>query len=478
VTQRMKNNIPVIDLFAGPGGLNHGFSAYRSSDVRFDVRLSIEKDEVASRTLLIRAFLRQFRSPPATYYRFLRGEDGADLEGLARKYPAQWAAANQEVRQWTLGEEPFFVVSEAIRKALANAQQRLLLGGPPCQAYSLAGRVRMKNQPKFTSDTRHTLYREYLKIVAVHQPTFFVMENVKGILSSVHGARGSATSVFHQILEDLRDPGAAMATEHEIKPLLPPRTERHTYAIHSFVTSSETPESLRPKDFVIRSEDWSVPQKRHRVILFGVRGDVKVSPMVLQQLFPPQQVKIEDVIGSLPKLRSRLSGSMDTAEKWFAAIEQVHRKATTTEIADPLVRRALSLELKRVRLRTDIGAPFKPWRAAPKKLARWLWDNRLGGVIQHQSRSHMPSDLRRYYFAACAAKEGDLSPKLRDFPSELLPDHKNAKPHAAGTRESNEIDFEDRFRVQIRGVRQRRSPRTFRRMAITTFTTTLLNAVA
>ncbi len=406
----MPRVIPVVDLFAGPGGLSHGFSAFRSKDVTFDIKLSIEKDEVAWRTLLLRAFLRQFAHPPAAYYRFLRCEHGVDRDFLASEYPAQWAAAQQEARRWTLGEEPFSTVSAAISKVLGTAEQWILLGGPPCQAYSLAGRVRMKHLPQFSSDARHTLYREYLKIVAVHQPTMFVMENVKGMLSSIHGARGEATSVFARILADLRNPGGATATDSDIASLLPPSNQRHKYIIHSFVTKLRDPACLQPNDFVIKSEDWSVPQRRHRVFLFGVRADVNVSPSSLDDLFTRTQVNVEDVIGNLPKLRSRISGSDDSQEAWIAAIRQITRKTITTDIKDANVRRALTRELTRVSVRANVGAPYQPSRAVARKITRWLSDEKLGGVIQHQTRSHMPSDLLRYFFAACSAKETKTSP--------------------------------------------------------------------
>jgi len=69
-------NIPVIDVFAGPGGLCEGFSRYKDSKVSFDVKLSIEKDAVAHRTLLLRAFFRKFKTghAPEEYYQYARGE--------------------------------------------------------------------------------------------------------------------------------------------------------------------------------------------------------------------------------------------------------------------------------------------------------------------------------------------------------------------------------------------------------------------
>src|SRR5260221_7636912 len=70
--------IPVIDLFAGPGGLGEGFSALGQPEgrPRFSVQLSIEKDAIAHQTLELRAFFRQFPhgGAPKIYYDYVRGQ--------------------------------------------------------------------------------------------------------------------------------------------------------------------------------------------------------------------------------------------------------------------------------------------------------------------------------------------------------------------------------------------------------------------
>ncbi len=68
--------IPVIDLFAGPGGLGEGFSAYDGPDFRYQITLSIEKDESAHKTLELRSFFRKFRKGrvPKEYYDYVAGK--------------------------------------------------------------------------------------------------------------------------------------------------------------------------------------------------------------------------------------------------------------------------------------------------------------------------------------------------------------------------------------------------------------------
>src|SRR6267142_3208833 len=178
--------IPVIDLFAGPGGLGEGFSSYRphrADQPAFKIHISIEMDPWAHQTLRLRAFYRQFAhfaAVPSTYHKYLRGECGFDT--LKQKFPEQFAAANREACLATLGDTDPEEISGLIETALGKDQDDwLLIGGPPCQAYSLVGRSRIiggEGMDVYEKDHRHFLYREYLRIIARHQPAVFIMENV------------------------------------------------------------------------------------------------------------------------------------------------------------------------------------------------------------------------------------------------------------------------------------------------------------
>ena len=110
------STIPIIDIFAGPGGLGEGFSSLIKDKKRvFEIKLSIEKDPVAHQTLRLRAFFRQFpvNSVPDDYYDYLKGI--ITIDDLKSKYPEQWLNANEEALCLTLGEDS---VTEVIKQKL------------------------------------------------------------------------------------------------------------------------------------------------------------------------------------------------------------------------------------------------------------------------------------------------------------------------------------------------------------------------
>ncbi len=430
-----KIGIPVIDLFAGPGGLCEGFaSLVRGGSREFDIRVSIEKDPVAHRTLSLRALFRSFPigKVPESYYRYLRGEiSRLELESDSAVKPYVQKAYS-EARCAELGKDDHSEIDGWIRDGLAGAKDWVLIGGPPCQAYSLAGRARMRgsNPKEFEADKRHFLYREYLRIIKEFSPSVFVMENVKGMLTSQH----SGSPIFDRILNDLRSPGNG-----------------HQYLVRSFVVPGEIE---KPDDFVIESENYGIPQSRHRVILFGIRADVaKAVPDLTKcpekfSLVQAPRTNAKEVLEGLPSLRSKLShrldGMPDSIENWQKALAnglkvlEKKKNSVPSAVLD-CARAALkkSLQLK------STGGLFCPTNVSMGgPLASWYLDPRVGGVTLHETRSHMESDLHRYLFASSFAHIEKRSPKLKDFPVALLPSHENVG--------SDSTPFLDRFRVQLR----------------------------
>ena len=162
------DTVPVIDLFAGPGGLGEGFTALQRPDSRpcFKVCLSIEKEFNAHQTLLLRAFCRQFSAGrvPGLYYDVLRGT--SDREALFKRFPEEAARATAEAWHAELGVTEHDDVHDRIKTALGSAAEWILIGGPPCQAYSVAGRSRNKGVEGYQpdKDMRQYLYAEYLEM--------------------------------------------------------------------------------------------------------------------------------------------------------------------------------------------------------------------------------------------------------------------------------------------------------------------------
>jgi DNA (cytosine-5)-methyltransferase 1 len=157
--------IPVIDLFAGPGGLGEGFSSItnQDGDQLFKIGLSIEKEPNARKTLVLRAFFRQFRRDrsPQDYYDYLAGK--IPRTELWARYKAEAKAAESEAWHAELGGDstPDELIDERISETLAGRRDWLLIGGPPCQAYSVVGRSRVigaEGLAKYEADPRHGLY--------------------------------------------------------------------------------------------------------------------------------------------------------------------------------------------------------------------------------------------------------------------------------------------------------------------------------
>ncbi|MCP3733117.1 DNA cytosine methyltransferase [Sphingomonas sp. MG17] len=420
----------VVDLFAGPGGLAEGFSSVRDGSGKrvFDIALSVEKEFSAFSTLRMRSFFRQFEQTPREYYDYICGN--ISREQLIDGFPDQWLAACDETLQLELGTpEAAALIDPRIDRIVEEASDRcILVGGPPCQAYSLVGRARNRGNVDYVAseDHRHFLYREYIRILSRLKPVAFVMENVKGFLS----ANVDGENIFSKVVTDLMGAGGF----------------KDSYSIFPLVVS----EARGGTAYVLRAEKHGVPQRRHRVILFGVRHDFTSQLPVLKmsgELLQPRDVAptVRQVIASMPALRSRLSKTEDTGPAWREAVVEAFRSAAQAaydeeseqfdEIAAKLLTNAEAMEG-----RNDL-LPTRSTDSADvdgEELARWLLDPKLNHLPNHEARGHMETDLARYAFAATFAELFARSPKASEFPAGLAPAHQN---WSSGK-------FNDRFRVQ------------------------------
>lgn len=425
------SSYPIVDVFAGPGGLGEGFTSAEAGRLFHDA-IAIEQEKYAYKTLHLRHFLRAFGTDefPPEYTSFLRGN--LSLDELFDLYPEQKRIADGTAHQISLGPNNHSTVRQLISTALAGKEKWALVGGPPCQAYSLVGRSRMKGDPEFHNDIRHFLYLEYLKIIIDHRPPVFVMENVKGLLS----ATVDGVSVVDRILSDLSEPKKALVGE----------TTSLRYRLYSLADTHNDRADL-PKRFIIQAENHGVPQARHRMFIFGIREDIKFEPRKLKLSPPPT---VAEAIGDLPALRSRLSKEHDGSKMWAKAIsalkEYLDNNAPAASAIDQLVLEQLNkFSQKQAEKLTTLANTYSINTHALKKseFMDFICKNSPQVLTGHESRGHMKSDLQRYAFASAFALVKGRSPKLSDFPAFLLPNHKNVGLGTAGKM------FSDRFRVQL-----------------------------
>lgn len=435
-----KNSIPIVDLFAGPGGLGEGFSSLPHDPFRIVV--SAEMDTHAHATLRLRAF-----------YRILRRMGGDmlrpyyDLCNLGIPLPddlgiqTAWAEASSEALQLTLGNADDNARLDSIIKknALGEATPWVLIGGPPCQAYSLVGRSRNRGKSDYRpeDDHRHFLYREYLRIIQKYRPAVFVMENVKGILSSKVGGE----HIFHSILDDLSDPDRAIG-----KVRCRPGYRIHSLSNDVVFERGGDAKLIDARKFIVRAEEYGIPQARHRVILLGVREDLD-SDRVRTLSKAERECHLADALAGLPPLRSSLSKQEDCSRAWqetvrehFRELAQAARRQCSTGLAARLAR--LGAEIPSGLTTGALRVP-RSGRVAkyPERLRKWYEDPNLSVWLNHEARGHMSLDLMRYAYAATFAQEHERSPKGHEefnLIEKLRPLHANW--------ESGK--FSDRFRVQ------------------------------
>ena len=413
--------IGVVDVFAGCGGLSEGFSQMnRNGTFPFDVRLHIEKEKAPIRTLNLRTFYHQFRESevPESYYAYVRGQ--IDLEDLFSRHPAEASEAETRCLQVELGnpETNEEMVNRRISDAVRETDDWVLIGGPPCQAYSVIGRSRNRSKADydFSTDHRTQLYKEYLNIINAHGPAVFVMENVRGLLSASHHNK----SMFQQMVQDLRQPGY-----------------RIYHLTNGKLHLGDEDYSSNPTEFVVKTEQYGIPQARHRVIILGVRNDISARPTPLTL---GQRVTSAEVLNDLPRVRSGLS-SGDSPTEWLESIQNITRQQWWPDVESNIQHRICdaleNLELPD----SGRGGLYVNRPPAGGYNPSWFLDERVSGTLNHEARTHRKDDLWRYLFASCAVKENGRPLHIRDFPLGLLPDHRNIESSLAnGT-------FTDRFCV-------------------------------
>lgn len=139
---------------------------------------------------------------------------------------------------------------------ISNREVDVIIGGPPCQGFSLAN----KNRNKVSEDPRNKLFYEFVKTINWYNPKSFVMENVKGLLSMESG------KVIKQIQNEFENAG------------------KFGYEVRTKV---------------LKASDYGVPQSRERVIIIGIRKDLDLVPEFPRKKYE-KEVTVEEAISDLP----------------------------------------------------------------------------------------------------------------------------------------------------------------------------------
>lgn len=434
----MSRQYAVVDLFAGPGGLSEGFASVKRNDgaPAYSIELSVEKEASAHKTLTLRSVVHQLDPDKQKVYlnelnKGFRGED------WSRVFREEWENARRIALQLELGTD---AAQCAVDERIADIKRRydgdtVLIGGPPCQAYSLVGRARNLGNPNYRAadDGRHYLYREYIRILDLLRPAVFVMENVKGILSS----RVDGTRIFPIILEELQRIGTDDVGGYEVVTL--------TGAGHKNLWGA-----LDPRDFIVRAEERGIPQARHRVIVVGFRKDIaRRLPREFEdhRLLPEtfERATVESVLAGMPRLRGGLSSGGDSLERWkdlvresLLMLQGIDDLADDELLRDELQKVAAGLSLEDLNF-TRQEEVLRTEEEMPEYLSTWIRQPNLTVLPNNETRAHIPQDLRRYLFASAFAKAHGYSPKAREYPEAIAPHHRN---WTSGK-------FNDRFRVQM-----------------------------
>lgn len=247
----MKRKINTIDLFAGCGGLLDGFL----QEGGYNSLACVEWEKYPCET-------------------------------LAHRLKTKWnhTKADNEVIRFDIQrtdelfagfDDPEYGRHEGLDSIIGQKKVDVIIGGPPCQAYSLAGRIRDENGMR--DDYRNYLFESYLKVVSHFKPKFFIFENVIGMLS----AAPDGTPIVNKIKKSFNDAGYKVADDF--------------------------------KEALFDVADFGIPQHRNRVIILGIKKDAFATEEITESIikdfyevimpsFKCKQKTVREAIGDLPKL--------------------------------------------------------------------------------------------------------------------------------------------------------------------------------
>lgn len=241
-----------LDLFAGAGGLSEGFIR-----VGFNPIAHVEVDEAACNTLKTRIAYHHLKSigQQEIYISYLKGE--ISRTDLHSRIPSQLL---NSVINLPIGADSNSIIHKTIEKLKGTKEIDLIIGGPPCQAYSLVGRARSLNGMK--GDDRNYLYVHYAKFLEKYKPKVFVFENVLGLKSAGNG-------IYLSNMQRLFFKKGYLMQE-----------------------------------FSLEANNFGVLQNRKRIIIIGWREDLSLSIPDFENIRYSSDYKVKMLLSDLPDLQA------------------------------------------------------------------------------------------------------------------------------------------------------------------------------
>ena len=258
-----ERKINTIDLFAGCGGLTEGFE--QSGHYRIIAGVEWEKAPI-----------------DCLRYRMKTKWEMEDADDRILQFDMQ--RSEELINGWE--NDPIYGTSKGIQYYVDKSGGRVdvIIGGPPCQAYSVAGRVR--DEHGMRNDYRNYLFESYLAVVNKYRPKAFIFENVPGLLSAKPG--DGSFLIINRIQNEFRNAGY--------------------YLLDNL------------SDAVIDMTEYGIPQRRSRMIILGINSDYyseAEAKLLLQKFYysvlPLHKEKMQtvrDAIGDLPALYPLQNGEV------------------------------------------------------------------------------------------------------------------------------------------------------------------------
>lgn len=256
----MSNKLTFIDLFAGCGGLSEGFMKSGHFEGLAHVEWELPMVETL-RNRLVSKWEHSNENANKTVIHF-------DIQKTKELIHGKWD--EKTIKEYGKSNHKS-IISNGLNGLVGKKKVDIIIGGPPCQAYSIAGRAQDKNSMK--DDYRNYLFESFVEVVNQFKPKLFVFENVPGMLSA--------------------EPGGIKVTDRVFK------------AFKDIGYEINLPEKL--KNNIYSADDFGVPQKRKRLIIIGVNKEQNLNLSDIYKIIDEKKNKkklvVKDVLKGLPKFQ-------------------------------------------------------------------------------------------------------------------------------------------------------------------------------